>query len=353
MKSITLPSARIATWIQLLYIAGFILLTYAYNLLTGGDRNFVSSLAVGGCLVGLFYGYCYLIRSAFVAGKSRWSVPLLVLTSAGIPLIAYALVYLILPWVGVVLYKPHVPFRLGEFLGKTIKSLIIPWVGVALYAAFYRKQLTERKNQELRVRYALSQQQLLEMIAKQRETILLSHHFKNCLNSIVSRAEDLEDEYIPTLMPHLKRMLDYSLEGSDTPHLPVTIERELESLDVLVDSLRLRLGHHDVVIIRQRGMPCGQPMPRLTLVTLFENVTKHGDVRLEKPAVVDIDIQKNLFRFTCVNFINQAALPTEPSGRGLTLVELFLAQMEHAKGTLEHHIEADTFTICLTITYDS
>jgi len=353
MKNIDPPSTRIATWIQVLYIAGFILLTYTYNLLTGGDRNFVSSLAVGSCLVGFFYGYCYLVRSAFVAGKSRWSVPLLILTTAGLPLIAYALVYLILPWVGVVLYKPHIPFRLGEFLGKTIKSLIIPWVGVALYAAFYRRQLIERKNQELRVRYALSQQQLLEMITKQRESILLSHHFKNCLNSIVGRAEDFGDDYIPSLMPHLKRMLDYSMEGGDTPYLPVTIERELESLHELVDSLRLRLGHHNVVVIRQQGTPLGQPMPRLTLVTLFENVIKHGEVNLEKPAVVDIDVETNLFRFTCVNSINQATLPAEPSGRGLVLVELFLAQMQYAKGTLEHHIEADTFTICLTITYAS
>ena len=169
---------------------------------------------------------------------------------------------------------------------------------------------------------------------------------------MVSRAEGLEDEYIPSMMRHIARILNYSLEGGEAPYLPVTIERELESLHELVGSLRLRLGHDDVVIVHQTGTPCGQPIPRLTLATLFENVTKHGEVSRQKPAILTIEIEANLFRFTCINSINNTAPPAPPSGLGLPLVELSLAGMKHAKGTLEHHIEDDTFTVCLTITYD-
>ena len=351
MNHTALPNVRVAIWLQVLFIVAFVLLTYAYNVLAGGDRNFVHSLAASGCLVGLFYGYCYLIRLSFVAHKSRWSVPLLILFTAGLPLIVYVLVYFFLPAVGVVLYKPHIPFRLGEFLGKAIKALIIPWVAAALYAMFYRKQQSLRRNEELQIQNMQKQQQVVALKIKQRESVLQSHHFKNCLNSITARADDLKDDYIPSLIPHLSRVLGYALEDGDTPDSTVAIERELESLHWLIDSLRLRLKSADVVVIRQKGEPQGHPIPRLTLATLFENVTKHGTVSREKPATITIEFDADRFRFTCVNFVKPRAADAHPKGQGLMLLQVFLAQMKRVEWTLEHYTEADTFTICLTINY--
>lgn len=341
-----------SVWEHILFIVGYITLTYLTNILIHGNTNLVHSAVLAACLLLFFYGYCYLVRRLFDPGRKTWPILFLILLTAGLPLLAYVLVYGVLPWLGVVLYKPGVPFRMGEFFGKTFKAFGTIWMIVMLYYVFIRKQLAEAQTHELERRDWQNQQEISQFKSQLTTDILQSHHFKNCLNSIVSRAAELEDDYIPSLMPHLTHMLDYSLEDPSQHNSLVAIERELESFHNLADSLRIRLGHRDVVVFRQQGQPRGQPVPRLTLVTLLENVIKHGYVSVAKPVTIDILLEPYFFRFTCTNFLHTTERPTDESGHGLPLVQRLLAQLPRASYTLNEHVDTDTYTICLTLTYN-
>lgn len=336
---------------QLLFACLYISGSYIANLLKYGNKKLFASIAISLCIIAFFYYLAYLVRLLFNPHNRLRGIFLSVFTLILFPLISYSVVYHLLPLFGFYLYKPHIPFRLDEFLGKTFSAFYSLFTATAVYAWFYSKKLADRRNLELERAERLKQQQIDEMKSNLLLSILQSHYFKNSLHDIVCRAVELDDPYIPKLMPHLKDVLDYSAHMLQGNIMKVSIERELDIIENMIASIRLRHANDEVVVIHQKGTPNGQFIAPLVLATLLENFFTHGEVSKGQPLVIDITFRPGYFSFSCTNKKRMQLHKRVGGGRGLQLVQQSLLQLPNTEHQLTYKEVEDLFTICLTINY--
>ncbi|WP_028298871.1 histidine kinase [Olivibacter sitiensis] len=342
---------RISLLWQLLLIMVYIV-AFAINNFLNYHKNAWESIPVACCLVAVFYLLATFVK-AFLEGGNRRFLFSLGSSIIAFPAVAWLVVYVLLPAVGIVLYKADIPFRPVEFLSKSISTLSTLLLALVIYtfALLYVRKVKKILLLEKRIRQKA--EELNQLKSKVLHSFLQSHFFRNSLHSISSRAVVANEPFISTLLNHLHFALDYSCYYLKSGATRVSIERELHFVKHMVSSIRLYYDDPDTVVYSERGEPAGQYIAPLSLPTLIENILTHGLVNRTHPIYIECIMEENLFAFACTNSVaREHKKQHRQGGDGLHMVEQGLELMGAARYSLQCTEMGDTFTVRLTINYD-
>ncbi|QQL49974.1 sensor histidine kinase [Mucilaginibacter ginkgonis] len=173
------------------------------------------------------------------------------------------------------------------------------------------------------------------------------HLLFNSLNFIYNTVY-LTSEKAGNGIMRLSDLMRYSLRTvDDTKEVMVT--EELKQIQNLTELCKLRFGDDFYLKITKKGTLKEIKIIPMVLITLVENMMKHGDVgdRLH-PARISVVSSENRFQFSTSNRKRNHALLTK-NGLGIVNIRKRLANFYHENYTLEIVEEIDLFKTNLII----
>lgn len=339
-------------------------LFYGVNQLNEGAPSLFAILLLTPMAMLVMYGVVAALR---VASKQatpvrRWAtgVALVAIALLLTPLAAYVYVYGLMTAMGAEIQANDVPFSLGEF----IKNNLLGFARYATYAVAYfsvgrwlnaQQAYYEAKEANMRHKLDLlearNEKQAHELAALQMQ---LSPHLQHALFNKLYGWAMRGDAQLPDAILLLADITAYATKAAQPNHALVPVEQELG----IIRKLATLTGHAPARDTAQQYMEDGatqqQPVPRLSLVTLFENAVKYADTRVGQPPIaltLDIRHAPAKLAFTCINKIGAAARHEASLGTGLANLRRRLDLLFSKQATLRTRSENGFFHACLEIEY--
>lgn len=264
-----------------------------------------------------FYACIYCL-GLFKKHKIAFSILLFLVFSFILGLSGYTLVYKILPKFGFV-------FTTGGF-SLFLHEAILGYVRCFIYALlFFFIQKSIKEEQELRkvqhekftLEQANKQQELETALLKQNElksqqeklqyeyaflrAQINPHFLYNTLNVLFSQALSCSQSLADNILK-LSDMMRYSLESLEYESGKVSVQKELEHLQTLIDINNIRFSNSKMVDYKVKGAINGQMLPPLSMITIVENAFKYGELKdLRHPLTIEVTLQPNKIYFFCRN----------------------------------------------------
>jgi len=146
----------------------------------------------------------------------------------------------------------------------------------------------------------------------------------------------------------LADLMRYSLVGGDEQRT-VLLSSEVEQIDNLVQLSRLRFGEELFLRFQKKGKWQGVRIIPLILITLVENLMKHGDLgEATRPALIRLEHQNGHLIFETRNK-KRTSPPYSRAGLGLKNIEKRLNNYYQERYTLQVKDVEDLFSVTLTI----
>lgn len=128
------------------------------------------------------------------------------------------------------------------------------------------------------------------------------HFLFNTLNSIDYLIYSNQSKASESLIK-LSSLMRYVIY--DTVDDLVTLQKELEQMEVYVDLQKMRFGEIDSVLYEVQGNPSGRMIAPMLFIPFIENAFKHIDeVAIKKGIEIRFRIDDNSVEFTCRNYIS-------------------------------------------------
>jgi two-component system LytT family sensor kinase len=173
------------------------------------------------------------------------------------------------------------------------------------------------------------------------------HLLFNSLNFIYNTVYKLSDRAGKGVML-LAEIMRYSLVSSEDNRL-VPLTKEVEQINKLIEISHLRFGEALSVSFKKRGILKDVQIPPLILLTLVENMIKHGDLGdPAKPAMIKLERKAANLLFITRNR-KRTTSPHTKSGLGLKNIEKRLTNFYEGRFSLDIQDENDEFTITLNL----
>ena len=161
---------------------------------------------------------------------------------------------------------------------------------------------------DIRKKHRLLEQQKLQLEVEKAQAELkflksqINPHFlHNTLNSFYARSLPLSQELAGGILT-LSEMMRYALGQSYTSDGKVLLKDEIEHLRNLVSIHQFRFRNHLNVGLVVRGELNGALIIPFILITLVENIFKHGDLSSDDhPVRVEIDVKDGRLQFRSTN----------------------------------------------------
>jgi sensor histidine kinase YesM len=241
-----------------------------------------------------------------------WSIASFFLVFFLMGSLGYAYVYWLMPKFGVKLFR-------STTVADYLKSILLGYVQYFSYALLYfyirewfRKEKRLRKVEAEKLQHELENSRLKEReLQAQQDKLMMEfaflraqvnpHFLHNTLNVLFEQAMDHSEELADNIAK-LSRIMRYSLESIELAGDRVPIEKELEHLRLLLDFHKLRFEDTKLVEYKIVGIPSGQCVPPLSLITVVENAFKHGDLKdADHPLQILVGLENGLVYFFCRN----------------------------------------------------
>jgi two-component system, LytTR family, sensor kinase len=173
------------------------------------------------------------------------------------------------------------------------------------------------------------------------------HLLFNSLNFIYNAVRKLSDEAGRGVML-LSDIMRYSLvSGEDNRTLPLS--GEIEQIDKLIELSRLRFQEELFIKFRKKGKFAGIQVQPLILITLVENMLKHGDLGdMTRPALILLEQRGDLLVFVTKNKKRTGDLYPK-GGLGLKNIEKRLRNFYEERFELDILDRNDEFSITLIL----
>jgi len=199
------------------------------------------------------------------------------------------------------------------------------FIGFSTGYVYILKSFEHRKQVE-----ALERQSLVTQIEKQalendlvqsQNNYLRSqinpHFLFNTLNFIYNDARKKAPMAADAIM-NLAEMMRYALKRPEVSEM-VPLNEEIEQIEHLINLHKLRTANTINLRLEVNGNLFGVKFPPLILLTLVENIFKHGNVsHSTQPALIKINYENNNLSITTINIINDSkGKPTESHHVGL------------------------------------
>jgi sensor histidine kinase YesM len=200
--------------------------------------------------------------------------------------------------------------------------------------------LAERDNARLEVSLSAARQ------AYYRQQ-LNPHLLFNTLNFIYSRVAATSAEAAKGVLL-LSDLLRYSLEAGE-PAAKIPLDRELEQIGKLIDISRLRYSGRCYLDYRAETGEATADIIPLLLLTLSENVFKHGLLTdPARPAILHITCHRNHLVFHSRNYRKRPG-PAREDRTGLQNTRIRLGQSYPGRHTLNIREDPDTYELQLNL----
>ncbi|KQS41527.1 sensor histidine kinase [Pedobacter sp. Leaf194] len=263
--------------------------------------------------IGLFYFHAYGSKK-ILEGTFRFKnwlfIPLLVFELAAYMLIAFPVEFLMFT---TIYFDPKAdPIVFNEvYVLRTIWRALY-FIGFSTGYVFLLNSIKERRRVQ-----KLERQNLVNTIEKQalendlvqsQNNFLRSqinpHFLFNTLNFIYNDARKKAPLAADAIM-NLSEMMRYALKRPEASEL-VPLSEEVEQIEHLINLHKLRTANtinFDLII---NGDLFGLRFPPLILLTLVENMFKHGNIaHSTQPSIVQIDYDRKSLTLTTINMINE------------------------------------------------
>ncbi|MCD2424379.1 histidine kinase [Niabella pedocola] len=278
------------------------------------------------CLTFYISVYCLGVRK-----KKRvlWSVASFFIVFIIMASLAYVYIYLILPRFGVVIYssKGFKPFIQEAVLGY------VRFFSFAMLYFYIRESLKKEKNLRLLEREK-SQQELENAKLKEQElkaqqdklqyeyaflrSQINPHFLHNTLNTFFSEALN----YSPALADNILKLssiMRYSMEALEFDSGKVSVQKELDHLQNLIDINNMRFGESKMIVYDVEGHINGHMVPPLSFITIVENAFKYGDLNDPRcPLSIKVDLTPGEVHFFCCNKIKKSNVQFSSSNIGIS-----------------------------------
>jgi two-component system LytT family sensor kinase len=173
------------------------------------------------------------------------------------------------------------------------------------------------------------------------------HLLFNTLNFVYASVEEISEKAAKGIR-YLSELMRYSLVSTGDQQ-KVPLAAEVKQIDNLVALTRLRFGDDLYLEFTRTGEITDQAVMPLLLVTLVENMLKHGDLGEQAfPAKLDLKIFPGSLQFVAANRKRPAA-PYLQSGIGLKNLEKRLENFYPGRYKLLIDDRFDIFTVTLNL----
>lgn len=161
---------------------------------------------------------------------------------------------------------------------------------------------------DIRKKHRLLEQQKLQLEVEKAQAELkflksqINPHFlHNTLNSFYARSLPLSQELAGGILT-LSEMMRYALGEAYAADGKVLLKDEIEHLRNLVNIHQFRFRNHLNVVLDVRGELNGALIIPFVLITLVENIFKHGDLSsADHPIRIEIEVNAGSLRFRSTN----------------------------------------------------
>ncbi|GAA3959212.1 hypothetical protein GCM10022246_10870 [Pedobacter ginsengiterrae] len=263
--------------------------------------------------ISLFYFHAFginkILQSNFRA-KYWFIIPFVLLELIAYMAIAFPSEYLITSTVLATKFKEKLVFNELYIMRSVWRSLY--FIGFSTGYVFLLNSLKERKRVQ-----KLEKQNLVNTIEKQalendlvqsQNNFLRSqinpHFLFNTLNFIYNDARKKAPLAADAIM-NLSEMMRYALKRPEASEL-VPLSEEVEQIEHLINLHKLRTANTINFDLEVTGDLFGLRFPPLILLTLVENMFKHGNIaHSSQPSVVQINYDKSSLNITTINMINE------------------------------------------------
>lgn len=341
-------------------------LLYFTNLLTRPSSNYINFILFLIPHTLTFY------LSVFVLGLSNkygfiWGILSFIIIFLFITLLGYLYIYIFLPGRGVRIYN-------STDAKLYIQNAIIGYIQFFSYAALYyylfESIKKERKvrilNEEklnienLKIQKELENASLIQQeLNAQKEKLQLEYSFlraqinphflHNTLNMLFSQAMTISPPLADNILK-LSRIMRYSLESLEFESGKVSIGKELEYLNTLLDIHKLRFGTDETIKYIVRGTIENQMIPPLSIITIVENAFKFGDLSDPKnPMLIELDLEPSEIKFTCRNKKKRGDYQFSQTGIGIKNLKKRLELAFRGKFEINVINDIDFYAFNLTI----
>ena len=260
--------------------------------------------------ISVFYIYSFFLNKALTNGSLKvLKIFLLILCAIFVYIAATHLLGLLFVQIGFFKVDAPLVLNIGFVLNCIYRSLL--FIGFATGYVYINKSFEERKKVE-----ALERQNLITQIEKQalendlvqsQNNYLRSqinpHFLFNTLNFIYNDARKKAPMAADAIM-NLAEMMRYALKRPEASEI-VPLSEEIEQIEHLINLHKLRTANTINLELDVTGDLFGVRFPPLILLTLVENIFKHGNVsHSTQPAQIKIAYKNNNLNITTINMIN-------------------------------------------------
>lgn len=173
------------------------------------------------------------------------------------------------------------------------------------------------------------------------------HLLFNTLNFIYNTIHKLSDKAGRGVML-LAELMRYSLLSSQDNRM-VSLSDEVKQIEKLIELCSLRFDNALYLRFAKKGKLKDVLIPPLILVTLVENMLKHGDLGEKgQPGRIVLEISGNALTFTTQNLKRQSS-PHPPSGMGLHNIEKRLTNLYPKKHRFTAYATENNYYTELTL----
>jgi sensor histidine kinase YesM len=226
---------------------------------------------------------------------------------------------------------------------------------LTILAFLYFLLISYLKERKLKILFELEKVELDLSFSK----LVLSPHFIfNCLSSISADFYSIAREPSRRIS-ELAQLMNYSL---DKESKYTSIKEDLSQISKFIEFQKFRFNNElNLKFLIETGkFPTENFMiPRMVLLTLVENIFKHGDSQNSNSPIIikaalsqdDVSISPVLFSFSTSNPINQGIQYAKSTGIGLKTINKILSHYFGHDFSLSSDINDNIFTVNLLIKY--
>lgn len=295
--------------------------------------------------ISFFYIHAGFTLPAALRRKSAiaWRVPLLIL----LQLAVYVSLSLLIS------YTTNTVFGRGD--GLAISGMVlfnVAWRGVyfMLYGTgyYFLKGFIEKKREQMAHEKQLKQlnEQLHQMEIDYLRAQINPHFLFNTLSFINYSAKHSPDQADEAIVL-LKEILDFITRGTNQKQ--VTVEQEFQQMEKLIRLNQLRFGNKLSFQIDKNIHSSSQSVIPMVLLTLVENIFKHGDFRNDRqPVVIRVESDATKVRYFTRNVMARNSA-MHSHGTGLANVALRLEKTYPEKHRFEYRTKDNVFEVDLEV----
>lgn len=306
-------------WIKHLYAWFFyVLFTFLVNTFTRPDITLLHVVFNLLPFCATFYITLYCLNYYKTKGV-YWSIASFFIVFIVMGLIGYVYIYVMLPLFNIKLYSES---DIRYFFQEAILGYVKYFAFAMLY--FYIEQHLKKEKlihflqqEKLQLEKQKMQNELENAILKQQElksqqeklqyeyaflrAQINPHFLHNTLNVLFSQALSVSPELADNILK-LSSIMRYSLENLEQENGKVSIKKELDQLQTLIEINNLRFGNSKTIEYRIKGEINEQMVPPLSLITIVENAFKYGDLKdAENPLEIQVTLSPDKLDFCCKN----------------------------------------------------